>query len=78
MKALYHKLEDFRNKHTYLYVFLLGLLFLVVLASVALLLVYLWVNFSIVSTLSILFVAYIIIMIVGVVVSEELDDLYEK
>ena len=78
MKALYHKLEDFRNKHTYLYVFLLGLLFLVAFISVTLLFVYLLSNFSILPILLVLLVAYLIIMIVGVVVSEELDDWYEK
>ena len=78
MKALYHKLEDFRNKYTYLYVFLLGLLFLVAFISVTLLFVYLLSNFSILPILLVLLVAYLIIMIVGVVVSEELDDWYEK
>ena len=78
MKALYHKLEDFRNKHTYLYVFLLGLLFLVVLVSVALLFAYLLHNFSILYILFVLFVAYVVIMIAGVIIAEGLDDLYEK
>lgn len=78
MKVLYDKLEGLRNKYTYLYVFLLGLLFLVVFISVVLFFFYLLYKFSIVYILSVLFVAYIVIMFVGVIIAEKLDNWYEK
>lgn len=82
MKTLYDKLEGFRNKHTYLYVFLIGLLTLIVFISGVLvffiylkrLFIYLFSNF-LTLLLSVLFVTSIV-MLIGANISKTLDDWY--
>lgn len=81
MKALYDRLERFRNKYIYLYVFLLGLLTLVVFISGVLMFFYLFKAFFYLFShfltllLSVLFIASVV-MLIGANISEKLDDWY--
>ena len=81
MKTLYDKLEGFRNKHTYLYVFLIGLLTLIVFISGVLVFFYLFKAFIYLFSnfltllLSVLFITSIV-MLIGANISKTLDDWY--
>ena len=74
MKALYDKLEGFRNKYTNLYVFLLGILALVVCIAVFLVFFYLLINFFPLFLLVLLVVCFT--MPIGVNIAKELDGRY--
>lgn len=81
MKFLYEKLEGLRNKYTYLYVFLIGLLTLVVFISGVLVFFYLFKAFIYLFSnfltllLSVLFITCVV-MLIGANIAEELDNWY--